>query len=124
MSAGLSASVIGTILGGFAVAAALMRVVLPLLAARLREWVVIAVAMGATAVLFAHLSVHADAARDGRVLGAARRRARASVQPMVMSTLHQITPEHRHGEAVAHADDGDQRVQRHHADAVRRWPAP
>jgi MFS family permease len=24
-----------------------------------------------------------------------------TVQPMVMSTLHQITPEHRHGEAVA-----------------------
>jgi dipeptide/tripeptide permease len=24
-----------------------------------------------------------------------------SVQPMVMSMLHQITPEHRHGEAVA-----------------------
>jgi MFS family permease len=23
-----------------------------------------------------------------------------SVQPMVMSTLHQITPEHRHGEAL------------------------
>jgi MFS family permease len=27
--------------------------------------------------------------------------ALGTVQPMVMSTLHQITPEHRHGEAVA-----------------------
>ena len=37
---GLSASVIGTILGAFAVAAALVRVVLPLMAAHLREWAV------------------------------------------------------------------------------------
>ena len=27
--------------------------------------------------------------------------ALGSVQPMVMSTLHQITPHHRHGEALA-----------------------
>jgi MFS family permease len=27
--------------------------------------------------------------------------ALGSVQPMIMSMLHQITPEHRHGEAVA-----------------------
>jgi sugar phosphate permease len=27
--------------------------------------------------------------------------ALGTVQPMVMSTLHQITPEHKHGEAVA-----------------------
>jgi dipeptide/tripeptide permease len=26
--------------------------------------------------------------------------ALGSVQPMIMSTLHQITPEHRHGEAL------------------------
>jgi hypothetical protein len=38
---GLAASVIGTILGAFAAAAALIRVVMPMLAARVREWVLI-----------------------------------------------------------------------------------
>jgi MFS family permease len=56
--------------------------------------------MGATALLFAiYPLMHAPIAMGtcsvllGMALGA--------VQPMVMSTLHQITPEHRHGEAVA-----------------------
>src|SRR4051812_1762388 len=97
---GLSASVIGTILGSFAVAAAAVRFMLPMFAARLREWAVITGAMGATAVLFAiYPLMHAPLAMGlcsvllGMALGC--------VQPMVMSTLHQITPEHRHGEAVA-----------------------
>lgn len=97
---GLSASVIGTILGSFAVAAAAVRVVLPLVAARVHEWAVIAGAMAATAVLFAiYPLMYAAAAMAvcSILLGTAL----GCVQPMVMSTLHQITPEHRHGEAVA-----------------------
>src|SRR3569623_844226 len=97
---GLSASVIGTILGAFAVAAAAVRVVMPLFAANLRERAVIAFAMGATAVLFAvYPFMHAPLAMGlcsvllGMALG--------MVQPMVLRTLHQITPEPRHGEAVA-----------------------
>ena len=97
---GLSASVIGSILGGFAVAAALIRVVMPLMAAQLREWAVIAGAMAATAVLFAiYPFLHAPLAMGmcSVLLGASL----GCVQPMIMSMLHQITPEHRHGEAVA-----------------------
>lgn len=97
---GLSASVIGSILGGFAVAAALIRVVMPLMAAQLREWAVIAGAMVATAVLFAiYPFLHAPLAMGmcSVLLGASL----GCVQPMIMSMLHQITPEHRHGEAVA-----------------------
>jgi MFS family permease len=97
---GLSASVIGSILGGFAVAAALIRVVMPLMAAQLREWAVIAGAMVATAVLFAiYPFLHAPLAMGmcSLLLGASL----GCVQPMIMSMLHQITPEHRHGEAVA-----------------------
>lgn len=97
---GLSASVIGTILGAFAVAAAAVRLLLPVLAARLREWVVITSAMAATALLFGvYPLLHAPLAMGlcSVLLGLAL----GSVQPMVMSTLHQITPEHRHGEAVA-----------------------
>jgi MFS family permease len=97
---GIPASVIGSILGGFAVAAALVRVIMPMLAARLREWAVIAAAMGTTALLFGIYPFMQTAVGMGFcsiALGASL----GSVQPMVMSMLHQITPEHRHGEAVA-----------------------
>lgn len=97
---GIPASVIGSILGGFAVAAALVRIIMPMVASRLREWVVIAMAMGATALLFAIYPFMHTAPAMGfcsLLLGASL----GSVQPMVMSMLHQITPEHRHGEAVA-----------------------
>jgi MFS family permease len=96
---GLSASVIGTILGAFAVAAALIRVLLPALAARVREWALITAAMVATAVLFGIYPLMQTAlpmAACSVLLGIAL----GCVQPMVMSMLHQITPHHRHGEAV------------------------
>ena len=50
---------------------------------------------GAAAALSARLL----AARDGRLLGADRH-VGGTVQPMVMSLLHQVTPPHWHGEAV------------------------
>ena len=50
---GYSASVIGTILGAFAIAAAAVRVLMPLLAQHLKEWLVVTAAMVATALLFA-----------------------------------------------------------------------
>jgi len=96
---GLSASVIGTILGLFAFSAAAIRVFLPMLAARVREWVLIVAAMVATTLIYAvypfmHLALTMGLCSIllGFALG--------MVQPMVMSMLHQITPEHRHGEAV------------------------
>ncbi len=96
---GLSASAIGAILGGFALAATAVRVALPLLAARMHEWVVVTTAMLATAVLFAIYPFMPDALTMGMcsvLLGLAL----GAVQPMIMSTLHQITPEARHGEAL------------------------
>lgn len=96
---GLSASAIGSIMGAFAVAATAVRVLLPMLASRVREWQVIAVAMGGSALIFAvYPLVHSSLAMGGCsvLLGIAL----GSVQPMVMSTLHQITPAHRHGEAL------------------------
>jgi len=97
---GIPASVIGSILGGFAVAAALVRVVMPLLAAQLREWVVIATAMGFTALVFG-IYPFMDTPLAMGVCSVLLGISLGSVQPMVMSMLHQITPEHRHGEAVA-----------------------
>lgn len=96
---GISASVIGSILGAFAVAAAAIRMVMPLVAAHLREWRVLAVAMLATAVLFAVYPFMQTALGMGLcsvLLGLAL----GTVQPMIMSMLHQITPEARHGEAL------------------------
>ncbi|HEY8361234.1 MAG TPA: MFS transporter, partial [Ramlibacter sp.] len=96
---GLSASVIGTILGSFAVAAALVRVLLPLLAARIHEWALITGAMVATALIFSvypFMHTALPMALCSVLLGVAL----GCVQPMVMSMLHQITPHHRHGEAV------------------------
>jgi MFS family permease len=96
---GLSASSIGSILGAFAVAAALVRMLLPLLAAHLREWRVLASAMLCTAVLFGVYPLMHTALAMGLcsvLLGLAL----GAVQPMVMSMLHQITPEARHGEAL------------------------
>jgi MFS family permease len=96
---GLSASVIGTLLGAFAVAAVAIRLVLPALAAHLREWAVITASMAAAAVLFCVYPLLHDPWAMGLcsvLLGVAL----GTVQPMIMSTLHQITPEHRHGQAV------------------------
>ena len=97
---GYPASVIGSILGGFGLAAAAVRLLTPLVAARMREWVILVGAMAATAILFGiYPLTHAPLAMGvcsvllGFTLG--------SVQPMVMSLLHQLSPEHRYGEAVA-----------------------
>ena len=96
---GLSASVIGTILGAFAIAAVVIRLLMPLVADRLREHVVLSAAFGSTALLFAiYPFMHSAAAMT--VCSVLLGFALGSVQPMIMSMLHQITPEHRHGEAL------------------------
>jgi sugar phosphate permease len=94
-----SASVIGTVLGSFAMAAAGVRLVMPMVAAHLREWVVLSVAMAVTAAVFSVYPLMPSAWTMGLcsvVLGLAL----GSVQPMVMSTLHQITPHAQHGQAL------------------------
>ena len=98
-SLGLGASVIGSILGAFAVAAAAIRIVLPMVAARTTERGVILASTLATAVVFAvypFLSSPWTMTFCSVILGVAL----GAVQPMVMSMLHQITPHARHGEAL------------------------
>jgi predicted MFS family arabinose efflux permease len=95
----LNASTIGAILGAFAIAAAAVRMLIPLLAKHLREWAVVTGAMLVTAVLFGIYPLMQSAWAMGLcsvLLGLAL----GSVQPMIMSTLHYITPEHRQGEAL------------------------
>lgn len=96
---GFSASAIGAILGGFAIAAALIRLSLPFIAVRLQEWQVITGAMASTAVLMGIYPLLQSALAMG-VCSALLGLSLGAVQPMVMSTLHQITPASRHGEAL------------------------
>jgi MFS family permease len=97
---GFSASAIGGVLGVFAAAVALVRLAIPTLAHRLRESQVLVGAMLCTGAVFAVYplvysawTMAACAVMLGLALG--------SVQPMIMATLHQLTPHDRHGEAIA-----------------------
>ncbi|MBK6867709.1 MAG: MFS transporter [Burkholderiales bacterium] len=97
---GMSASTIGVLLGAFAIAAAAVRVVLPLVARRLPEWqvmfastLVAALALLLYPLMPGALGMGACSVVLGLTLGA--------VQPMVLSVLHQITPSARQGEAMA-----------------------
>jgi len=95
----LSASVIGTILGGFAVAAIAVRLFIPIAAARVKEWHALTGSMVLTASVFLIYPWMHSAWSMGVcsvVLGIAL----GAVQPMIMSTLHQITPHAQHGQAI------------------------
>ena len=96
---GLSASQIGTVLGVFALAAFVIRVLLPSISRHMREMSVVMVAMLLTAAVFAIYPLMPGALAMA-VCSALLGLALGSVQPMAMSMLHQITPEERHGEAV------------------------
>jgi MFS family permease len=97
---GFSASIIGLILGTFTLSVTCVRLLIPLLAHRLREVEVVSAAMLCTGFIFglyplAHTpwTMAACAVLLGLTLGC--------VQPMIMSTLHHLTPDSRHGEALA-----------------------
>ena len=95
----LSASVIGTILGGFAVAAVGVRLLIPIAAAQVKEWHALTASMLLTASVFLVYPFMHSALGMGLcsvVLGIAL----GAVQPMIMSTLHQITPHAQHGQAI------------------------
>jgi predicted MFS family arabinose efflux permease len=96
---GISASAIGAILGSFALCAALIRVVLPWLAKRWQEWQVIVLAMLFTCVLLALYPLAHSAWAMG-MMSALLGLALGSVQPMVMSSLHQLLPPDRQGEGL------------------------
>jgi sugar phosphate permease len=72
---------------------------MPVVAAHLREWRVLASAMLITAVLFAVYPFTRSALAMG-VCSVLLGFTLGTVQPMIMSMLHQITPEARHGEAL------------------------
>ena len=97
---GFSAGTIGLILGSFTLAVTLVRLIIPALAHRLDERLVLRVAMVGTGCVFALYPLAPNAwlmAGCAVLLGLTL----GSVQPMVMSMLHHLTPDQRHGEALA-----------------------
>jgi MFS family permease len=98
--AGFSATTIGLVLGSFTLSVTAVRLLIPWLARHLREHVVMPGAMLATAVLFALYPFAAQPwqmATCSVLLGLSL----GSVQPMMMSVLHHLTPPDRHGQALA-----------------------
>jgi MFS family permease len=97
---GMSASAIGSVLGAFAASAALVRLSLPVLAERVRDWALITGAIaiaGVTLLAYPFTASAATMAVCSALLGATL----GAVTPTVLSMLHQITPAHRQGEALA-----------------------
>lgn len=97
---GFSASTIGVVLGVFPLSVTGVRMLIPWLAHRMDESQVLRAAMVGTALVFAVYPLVPSpwmmaccAIVLGMMLG--------SVQPMIMSALHRLTPHDRHGEAIA-----------------------
>jgi MFS family permease len=97
---GFSASTIGMVLGTFALAVGFVRLLIPMVAHRLDDIRALRSIMVGTALVCALYPIASSAtlmaacaALLGLILGAG--------QPMILSALHRLTPEHRHGEAIA-----------------------
>jgi MFS family permease len=97
---GFSASTIGLILGSFTLSVTGVRLLIPALAHRLSEVSVVRLAMAGTAIVFVAYPLAPNAWVMGTLallLGITL----GCVAPMVMSMLHQLTPDNRHGESLA-----------------------
>ena len=95
----LSASTIGAILGAFALATFVARVVLPTLARRLREWTLIGVALGISLTVFSIFPL-VEQVPLLMLLGFGLGLGLGMTQPLLLSLLYAATPEGRSGEAV------------------------
>ena len=97
---GLAASQIGIILGVFALCATLIRLVTPLLSPRLKDWMLMTLAVGISGVALAAYPFSPSPLVMG-VYSGLLGMALGSVQPHVLGMLHQMAPAHRRGEALA-----------------------
>lgn len=96
---GLSASSIGLVLGSFATAATVVRLAIVRWADHLDEMKALRAAMTVATlmlIVYAWLPGTPGLMIGSAVLGMAL----GSVQPMVLATLHQVTPPERHGQAL------------------------
>jgi len=98
-SVGLSASTIGLVMGSFAAATFSVRLVMPLLARRVREWTVVALAMlisGTAYTMFPLVTQVSLLMALSFLLGTGL----GCAQPMIMSLLYAASPPGRQGEVV------------------------
>ncbi len=97
---GFAASTIGLILGAFTLTVSLVRLLIPFMAHRMHQAPVLAAAMLGTAGVFA---LYPLAGQAWQMVGCAvlLGLTLGCVQPMIMSRLHDITPDGRHGESLA-----------------------
>jgi MFS family permease len=96
---GLSASTIGTILGAFALATFVARVVLPTLVRRLREWTLIGVALAVAVAVFTAFPL-VERVPLLMILAFGLGLGIGMTQPLFLSLLYAAAPEGRSGEAV------------------------
>lgn len=97
---GISAAVTGSIVGAFAIGTTAVRLIMPLLAPRVREWMLISGANALSGVLLLMYPFTTSVATMA-LCSAALGGAMGSMQPMINSMLHQVTPRHQHGQAIA-----------------------
>ena len=97
---GFSASTIGLILGSFTLSVSAIRLAIPVLAHRMEETAVIRWAMVGTGAIFALYPLATSPWQLG-VCAVLLGITLGCTQPMVMSTLHHLTPDNRHGETLA-----------------------
>ena len=97
---GFSASTIGLILGAFTLSVTGVRLVIPFMAHRMQRAPVLVAAMLGTAGVFA---LYPLAGQAWQMVGCAvlLGLTLGCVQPMILSNLHDITPDGRHGESLA-----------------------
>ncbi len=97
---GFSATTIGLVLGSFTLSVTGVRVLIPVLARHLRPARVVGAAMLGTALVFALYPLALQPWMMG-VCAVALGLTLGCVQPMLMTELHHLTPEDRHGQALA-----------------------
>jgi len=97
---GFSATTVGLVLGSFTLSVTAVRVLIPLLAERLSESVVLRGAMWMTMAVFGLYPLAATPWLMG-ACAVALGVSLGCVQPMMMAALHRVTPDDRHGEALA-----------------------
>lgn len=97
---GFSASTIGLVFGSFTLSVTAVRGIIPLLAHHMPEVAVLRAAMLGTALVFAAYPF-AIAPWQMATLAMLLGVTLGCVQPVIMSSLHHITPTSRHGEALA-----------------------
>lgn len=98
-SIGLSASMIGVVMGCFAAATFSIRLALPYLTRRVTAWRLMSMALLAAGIVFALFPL-ARTAAPLMALAFFLGVGLGSAQPMVMAMLHDVVPEGRTGEAV------------------------